>query len=266
MPELRKPFVHVQNALTEDDIAFLKSACKKHLSQENMPCYVLTNNLDTPACLKIKRLLEEHSNEALHYLNDFYIYTDNSFGTGWHMDTELFTFENAINAWILLSPGEVRDPLCFIDQINHSPERYYHSIKMQDDKCVFRNYCNRNEEVRPLESIEAERIHTPAIRVGDILVFNPKRFHRTNVTTAKHCLSIKFVFGGKSGLLSDMRVPALFWPEVAIFRKLVEQTDRWEDVIEGIKQALKNPKDRKALSSGFYPEQMDLYKRMVQLL
>ncbi|WNM64008.1 hypothetical protein [Candidatus Nitrospira neomarina] len=202
----------------------------------------------------------------MYYLNDFYIYTDDTFATGWHMDTELFTFEHALNAWILLSSDHVTDPLCFIDQLNDTPDRYYHSLKVDGDDCTFTNFSKKNKTTRSLAAIEQARLHTPTIDVGDILVINPRRFHRTNTSEAKHCLAIKFVYKGPNGLLSTTQVPSMFWPEIGIFNKLVKQTVEWDKVFEGLRGELKTPKGRKALSAGFYPEKIQLYKRMVQTL
>ena len=266
MPELASPFVHVQNVLSEVDVQVLKAACKKNLTEQGIPCYSMIDNLLSPTYLKIKQILEEHINETLYYLNDFYFFTDSSFRTGWHMDTELFTFESAINAWILLSPDEVDDPLGFMDNINDSPEHYYHSVKIEEDQCTFRQYRTRSQEVRSLKEVEAQQIHTPRIKVGDVLLLNPRRFHKTNVGTPKHCCSIKFVFEGKNGCLSGAQVPVLLWPEVGIFNKLVKHTSGWEEVITGIRQALKTDKGRKELSAGFYPDRFEFLREMVQLL
>ena len=134
MGELATAFQHLRNVLTENYITSLKQACKRHLSQEEaIPSYTLIDSLDIPAFTKIKRTLEEQTGETLYYLNDFYIYTDDTFGASWHMDTELFTFEHALNAWILLSPNRSTDPLCFIDQLNDTPERYYHGLDIDGD-------------------------------------------------------------------------------------------------------------------------------------
>ena len=50
-------------------------------------------------------------------------------------------------------------------------------------------------------------------------------------------------------------------PEVGILSKLVKQNEDWDAVLDGLRGQLKTPKGRKALSAGFYPEKIDLYKR-----
>src|SRR5215510_14665660 len=113
MLEAASPFVRMQGVLNEEDIAFLKRACKSHFAQVDGPCYTLIDDQEAPTLQKIRQLLEGHVRRPLFYLNDFYLYTDDTFATSWHMDTELFTFAHALNAWILLSPDQVVDPLCF---------------------------------------------------------------------------------------------------------------------------------------------------------
>jgi hypothetical protein len=266
MSDLSNAFIKLSNALNGHDISFLKQACKAHFDQKDGPCYTLIDNLHTPTFLKIKHLLEEHLKEPLFYLNDFYLYTDNTFGTSWHMDTELFTFESAVNAWILLSPDTVKDPMCFISNLNDSMDRYYHNVEINGDVCTFRNIRDRRKEIRSLNLIEAEKIHTPELRIGDVLVINPRRFHRTNIENPKHCVVIKFVHGSERGFLSKKQVPAILWPEVQIFNDLVKQHDQWEEVVLGIKRTLQSEQGFKALNAGNYPEKIELYKKMVQLL
>ena len=266
MSEFVTPYLLIQDALDPGDLEFLRSACKQYLFQEGIPCYVLINNLESPTFIKIKTSLEQRLGESLYYLNDFYIYTDSSFKTNWHMDTELFTFERAINAWILLSPDVVEDPLGFIDRINDGSERYFHSVRADGDKYVFGDYSTGKVTARSVESVEAESIHTPTTKLGDILLLNPKRFHRTNANVPKHALSLKFVLKGGSGFLSCSQVDPIFWPEVDIYNKLVKSTQTWEDVVDGIRRALKTETGRKGLSAGFYPEKFPLYRRMVASL
>lgn len=260
------PCVRMPGVLNEEDISFLKRACKSHFAQVDGPCYTLIHDQDAPTLRKIRELLEGYVKRPLFYLNDFYLYTDDTFATSWHMDTELFTFAHALNAWILLSPDCVVDPLCFLSGINESDQDYYHNVEITGGTATFRNYRDRRQETRELAQLEAERIHTPEVHIGDVLVINPRRFHRTNVETPKHCVAIKFVYGGEHGLLSDRQVPAMLWPEVKIFSKLVRESSRWDDVVEGIRDALRTDAGLKALNAGNYPEKIELYKKMVQLL
>lgn len=263
MPDLAAPYAHIRNALSAEDVDFLRDACKRHILKEGIPCYALVNDLESPTFINIKAAIENLIGEPSYYLNDFYIYTDSSFKTNWHMDTELFTFERALNAWILLSPDLVEDPLGFIADINESPAQTFHSVRIQGDKCSFGNYSSGEMTVRSLAAIEAEQIHTPAISVGDILVLDPKRFHRTNTQSSKHAISFKFVLRGPNGFLSTKQVDPHFWPEVAIFNGLVKKADSWENVIDGIRRALSSEATRTELSAGFYPGKFELYRRMV---
>jgi hypothetical protein len=266
MPELAEPFALLPDALGPADIDYLRQACKTRLERDGIPCFALIDHHDSPTYLKIKRALEAHTGAELNYLNDFYIYTDDSFKTNWHMDTELFTFESAINAWILLSPEQIENPLGFIPDLNGDPERYYHSVAIQGDECTFRNYRTGKTEARPLRAVEDGQVRTPVIRVGDILALNPTRFHKTNVDTPKHAFALKFVYGSRKGCLSARQVPSMFWPEVKTFNDVIKKSGSWEDVVEGLRAQLQTADGRVKLSSGFYPEKFDLYKRMVQRL
>ena len=259
MFELGASYVHLKNALDEDDINYLKNACKQNLETEQIPCFSLIDRLDSKAVKKIKLALEEEIGEELFYLNDFYIYTDNSFKTAWHMDTELFSFSRAVNAWILLSPEEVADPLGFIDGINDSAENYFHSAVLSDGIYTFSEYRSRRKTTRSADEIEATHIHTPLINRGDILAIDPSHFHKTNVSSPKHAIGIKFILKGPEGFLSDKQVHSILWPEVKTFNNLVKGTENWEEVIEGIRQALKTDEGRKNLTSGFYPAQFEMY-------
>jgi hypothetical protein len=231
-----------------------------------MPCYALLDKLDAPTYLKIKRRMEEAVGQALYYLNDFYIYTDATSKTDWHVDTELFSFESAINAWILLSPERVSNPIGVLDGMNDTDDRYYHSATREGDGLKFAEYGTRRTTVRSLSEIDSQVIVTPEIEVGDILLLNPRRFHRTNVDLPKHSFSIKFVVQGELGFLAKRQVPAVFWPEVALFNQLVEGAQRWEDVLSGLQRALETESGRKQLSDGFYPAKFELYRAMAQSL
>ena len=266
MPELTEPFTLLQNVLTRGDLDFLKTCCKRTLLQEGVPCFALLDHQQSQVFIKIKHAVENLLVQQVHYLNDFYIYTDSSFRTNWHMDTELFTFESAVNAWILLSPETVVDPLGFIWDLNDSDDRYYHSVAIKDGECSFRNYRTGKTVTKLLAQVEAEQARTPTINQGDVLILNPKRFHKTNVTSAKHAFAIKFVFGHQKGFLSPKQVPSMFWPEVKTYNDIVKSCARWEDVIGEVRVALKSADGKKKLSSGFYPEKFDLYKQMVQTL
>jgi len=186
--------------------------------------------------------------------------------THWHIDTELFAFGHAVNAWVLLSPDVVDDPLGFIADINSTPDGTFHAITAKNEHYVFGNY--NNGHARPLlrSTVEAAQIHTPRIRAGDILLMDPRRFHRTNTATPKHAISFKFVLKGSTGFLSANQVNPCFWPEVSIFNRLMKNTRDWDDFIDRLRLSLSTQAGRKELSAGFYPERFDLYERMAALL
>ena len=85
MRELKDSFILLKDALTEDDLTFLKESCKTQLETENMPCFALLNQLHSSCYLKIRRLVQDAIGENANYLNDFYLYTDSSSIADWHM-------------------------------------------------------------------------------------------------------------------------------------------------------------------------------------
>ena len=267
MAEQLPTFSVLNEALSTEDLSWLKSACQAHLNREDpIPSYVLLDHLESPVCQKIQKLIEARIGQPIHYLNDFYFYSDNAFGAHWHVDTELFTFEECLNAWMLLSPDEIEAPLAFIPSVNDDPQNLFHTVKEVGEDYVFSNLSNMKKKVAPLKQIEDERVYTPRVKKGDILVINPKRFHRTNTTVPKHAIVIKFVVKGAKGYLSEAQVPKMFWKEIGIFNDLVKGSDQWDDVLSGLRQQLQTPQGRKALSAGFFPEKIDLYRKMVQAL
>lgn len=260
------PFVRIQGALDAGDLEYLKAACKRHLSREGIPCYVLIDHLESPTCVKIKACVERLMGRPVYYLNDFYMYTDESFRTDWHMDTELFTFASAVNAWILLSPDCVADPLVFVNGVNDSPDRIFHSARIEGDECLFGDHHSGRTLLLPLATLRAEQIHTPRIDVGDILVLNPQRFHRTNSHTPKHSIAIKFVMKGPDGFASADQVDPFLWPEVGLFNTLLQDAEPWERFIDGVRRMLRTEQGRKELSAGFYPQKFELYRNKVMSL
>jgi hypothetical protein len=257
-------YLHLKGVLDEHDINYLKNGCKEVLETERIPCFSLIDRLESKTVTKIRAALEEKIGEELFYLNDFYIYTDSSFKTAWHMDTELFSFDRAVNAWILLSPEEVSDPLGFIDGLNASPENYFHSVTSEEGNFVFSEYHKGRRMTCSVSEIEARQIHTPVVHMGDILAIDPGRFHKTNVSSPKHAISVKFLLKGEDGFLSKKQVRSVLWPEVKTFNKLVKGTTDWSQVIDGIRSALRTDEGRKTLSSGFYPAQFGVYLERVR--
>ena len=257
-------FKLLKNALTADDIASLRAACKAHFAAPDaIPSYVLIDRLADPIVEKIKQQMEKAIGEPLFYLNDFFIYTSDEFSAGWHMDTELFTFARAYNAWILLAPDAIDSPLAVMSGKNGDNEDYFHSVKDDGDKLQFMNMTNGGKVEDNLSAIEAARIDAPDVALGDILILNPRRFHRTNASRSKHVLAIKYLAKTDGDILSKAQVPSLFWKEVKFFNKLVKNAGDWDAVIDGIRELLKTEDGREALGAGFFPEKLELYRRAV---
>lgn len=254
----------VPDVLDEADIQFLVSACRDQLETHHIPCFSLIDRLDAPTVRKVKAAVEATIGQEAFYLNDFYIYTDSSFKTSWHMDTELFSFDRAVNAWLLLSPEQVSNPLGFIKGINDSPDNHYHSVKAEGDDFVFSNYHTKKKTVRPAPEIEASQIQTPVIDKGDVLVIDPGRFHRTNLSSPKHAVAIKFVTRGENGFLAADQVHPLLWPEVKTFNGLVGGAADWDEVLDRTRAALQTDQGRDTLSSGFFPEQFGMYLERIR--
>ncbi len=261
-----QPYQLLPSVLDAGDLDFLTRGCMRVLNTSRVPCFSLIDAFETPTYRKIKAAVEAAVGAELYYLNDFYIYTDASFKTAWHMDTELFSFHRAVNAWILLSPQSVADPLGFLDGLNTTPENSYHSVAAQDGGFVFSDYHTRQRLALSAEEVGQRHLHTPVVNKGDILAIDPGRFHMTNVSTPKHAVAIKFIFKGEHGFLSRKQVHPVLWPEVKTFNKLVKGKDDWADVVAGIKEALLTEEGRKVLSSGFYPAQFDMYRQRLQTI
>lgn len=254
----------IKDALSRDDIAELRATCKDHFAaRDAIPSYVLIDRLQSPFFNKIRDHMEHAIGEELFYLNDFFIYTSDAFQADWHMDTELFTFARAYNAWILLAPDDIDSPLAVMSGRNGVGEDYFHSVERADDALHFKSMTSGAKISADLADVEAGRIDAPDVSLGDILILNPRRFHRTNATKPKHALAIKFLAKANGEILSDAQVPSLFWKEVKLFNKLVKTADSWDGVIDGIRSLLKTEDGREALGAGFFPEQLERYRRAV---
>lgn len=257
----------LRGVLDDADMAYLRQACQRHFSHDNcIPSYVLIDELEAPTCRKIKRLIEASLGREIFYLNDFYVYSDSTSQSAWHMDTELFTFASCINAWILLSPKRVESPLAVIGDLNCGGAIDFHSVQFKADTCTFTNFATGKREARALQEIESGKDISPNVSVGDILILNPKRFHKTNTMTPKHAIIFKFLLKGDGGFFSKSQVPGIFWREIAIFNRLVRDAQDWGEVLDGLREQLKTPEGRKALGAGFFPEKIDLYRSMAATL
>jgi hypothetical protein len=260
-------FKVLRGVLSNEDLSFLKDCCKEYIRKDgSIPSYILLDKISSQIFEKIVDVIRESIGRDVFYLNDFYIYSDDAFGAKWHMDTELFTFADCLNAWILLSPDELSSPLAMLSSPNDSDENHFHSAKIEGEDCTFVNYRNGKRAVRSLVAMESEKIEPPRIHAGDILLLNPKKFHKTNSTAPKHALVLKFVIEGEDGFFAKEKVPPIFWAETGIFTELLKKADTWADFLAALRLELTTEKGRKALSAGFFPEKMDLYKKVVETL
>ncbi|MFY0614368.1 MAG: phytanoyl-CoA dioxygenase family protein [Hyphomicrobiaceae bacterium] len=251
----------LSGVLTESDLATLVDICRDNLAKPDaVPCYALIDKLSHPILKKIQYAVGQCVGSRLNYLNDFYIYTKGNVQANWHMDTELFTFENSCNAWILLSPDEVASPLAIMRGLNEPNGPYYHSAEAEGETYTFTNYKSGDKTAVSDEAMEAGKIEAPDVRRGDILVFNPKRFHKTNIQSPKHVLALKYVVSGPSGFKSQEQIPGLLWPETRLLNKLLKQEGPWSDVLAGIRDALATEKGRASLAAGNFPERTKLYR------
>lgn len=97
-------FARIPGILTSKDLDFLKQVCKGQMRSRGIPCFSLLEHLSALTFRTIQQCVDNHAGETACYLNDFYLNTDSTFRTSWHVVTELFAFGTAVNAWVLLSP------------------------------------------------------------------------------------------------------------------------------------------------------------------
>lgn len=255
-------FQLLSGVLSSDDIDALIEITRQNLAEADaIPCFALIDYQNNSVLQKIRSALQECVQTELFYLNDFYIYTNGEVQANWHMDTEMFTFENACNAWVLLSPDEIESPLAIMRDVNEPDGPYFHSGQASDDTYTFTNYKTGDKQTLSMADLEGNKIEAPNVRRGDILVFNPKRFHKTNIQSPKHVLALKFVAEGPDGLASREQVPGLLWPETRLLNKLLKNSDSWDDMLAGIREALGTEKGRDNLSAGNFPERTKLYQQ-----
>ena len=264
-------FQLLEQALTPGDISELKDACKTHLNREkSTPCYLFLDRQSEPIVEKVKAAVERIAGTRVYYLNDFYLYTDGTARTDWHVDNEMYTFGRAYNAWILLSPDEIPSPLAIMPGYNTSSDNHFHDIKADEsgEKLVFTNLRNGSRSEATVAQIEAGKVAAPDVRVGDILVFDPGRFHKTNIESPKHIISFKFVAKTKDNdsFKSPMQVPGMFWPETKIFNDAIKASDSWSEVLDRIREALSTSKGREVLTAGCFPDRIELFREKVKTI
>jgi len=250
-----QPFIHLKGVLSTEEIQSIRSIYSQHASKSQLPCYAFIDLLDSPIHQKISKLISDALGLAPFYLNDFFFHTSTSFSTPWHVDTELYLFKSAVNAWILLEPDQISNPLGFINEINSpSADTTYHSVETEDDTYVFVDYLNSKIEERDVSSIENDHISTPLISVGDILLLDPARFHRTNTTKPKGACIFKYIISDDSNLVRDNHLPEIMWPELSLYKRMYDPTKEWSDFLKLVKQEISTNSIKSPFISGFYPD------------
>jgi ectoine hydroxylase-related dioxygenase (phytanoyl-CoA dioxygenase family) len=257
----------IRSALGRGEIAQLTRAVNRCMhSGPAISSFVYLEDTTNPVLAKIQAVAERALGRKLLYLNDFYLYTDGSFQANWHIDTEMFSFEQAVNVWIPLDDTVKANPIAFISGVNDRSDRYYHSISTSGSNYEFMNLVNFNEEARTIDEVEDTRIPSGDVAFGDILLLNPRRFHRTNSGSPKHAFIIKFVIPGEDGLQARQMVPPVVWPEVALFEEFMPLQHDWPIALARLRRHLSDPVSRRELTAGFFPERLELFRQKISEL
>ena len=257
----------IRSALNRNEISQLTKAIDRCMhSGLEISSFVYAANTSNPILVKIRDIVQRVFDHELLYLNDFYLYTDGLFQAGWHIDTEMFSFDRAVNVWIPLDDTIKIDPIAFISGINDRRDNYYHSISADGSNYEFMNLVDFKEEVRPIDEVENSCVLSGEVAFGDMLLLNPRRFHRTNCRLPKHAFIIKFVMAGEAGLRAVQTVPAVVWPEVALFDEFMALGDNWSIAMSRLHQYLSDPEQRQKLTAGFFPDQVGLFRHKISEL
>lgn len=265
-PQLDHPFIHIKQVFSADEIAQIKSIYSSHAPSSGLPCYAFLERQDCPLIDKLKGIIHSQTQHDAHYLNDFFFFTGSAFSTPWHVDTELFIFKYAVNAWILLEPSAVEDPLGFVEGVNSPGCRFYQSAEKEADELLFVDFTSNDILEVPISQVEASQIHTPTIEVGDLLLIDPMRFHRTNTTLPKGACVFKFVYSDSESLVRPKHIPAAMWPEISLYKSLLSRSNSWDALLSKISTEVKQNGRRSPLISGFYPDNFEyLVKKAEEL-
>lgn len=229
-----------------------------------MPCYALIDKQGSAILQKISKLVTASVQSTANYLNDFIFFTDEGFSTDWHIDTELFCFKNAVNAWILLYPDQIANPLAFIDGFNGNEGERFHSIQNEGDSIYMVNYSTNDLREFTYEEIDQITIGTPKVECGDMLLLDPRYFHKTNTTLAKSACAIKFILGNHADWMSDDQVPGVLWPEVDVYNDIVNSAVNWTDVLREIRARVTDCDLSSPLLAGFYPEKFKYLRSRIE--
>jgi ectoine hydroxylase-related dioxygenase (phytanoyl-CoA dioxygenase family) len=254
----------IRAALSDSFLSDLVDFVHKQLmGGRGFSSFLFIDEVSHPLIRKLQQLAEMAVGQPLHYLNDFYLYTDSGAQAEWHIDTEMFSFDKAVNVWVGLDQETKIDPIAFISDVNENDDNYFHSIRRVDDQYEFMNLADFEEKSLSVEVVEDARIRCGDVAKGDVLLINPKRFHRTNSSRPKHAFIVKFVMPGPAGLRSPRAVPAVLWPEVALFDEVIRQADDWPAALATIRSGLADRERRSALTAGFFPERLALFQQKI---
>ena len=267
MPGLSNPYILLRGALSPQDIESLRRTYSSYVPSSGLPCYAFLADQENPVLQQISAACESALSARVHYLNDFFFYTDKAFSTPWHVDTELYVFKTAVNAWILLEPDYIENPLGFISQLNNPSGPIYHSAEAEGDDLVFVNYATQELIELSNAEVESGALGTPGITAGDILLIDPQRFHRTNTSIPKGACVFKFVYSDDDCLMSTEAMPEFLWPEVPLYKRLLAASNgSWEHFLELVQKEITINDRDSALVSGFYPENFDHLSAKAKLL
>jgi hypothetical protein len=253
-PQLELPFIHIKQAFSAAEITQLKTIYAHHAPSSGLPCYAFIDKLDHPLFNKLSNLILSHLKFKPLYLNDFFFSTGNMFSTPWHVDTELFIFKYAINAWILLEPLSIDNPLGFVAEVNNPGAQFFQAVEAESGQLLFIDFTSSDILEIAEKDIESRHIHTPRIEVGDLLLIDPMRFHRTNTSSSKGACVFKFVYSDNASLLRDSHLPSAMWPEISLYKSFLDSTESWEEFIAAICRELSHNGSNSPLVSGFYPD------------
>lgn len=257
MDQLYSPFVHLKQCLSHKEVNELCDIYREYIPRTGIPCYAFLKNQDHPLLRSIASLVSSVIGLRACYLNDFFFYTDARFSTPWHVDTELYVFKSAVNAWILLEPDEINNPLGFIEQVNNPGTTFYHSVERESANYVFVDYAGGETLEVSAEDVESSYVPTPNVRVGDILLLDPQRFHRTNTSRPKGACVFKFVYSSDDSLARDVQMPAIMWPEVSLYNNLLSKAKDWGNMLGLISEEIDLYSRDSRLVTGFYPDHFD---------
>ncbi len=252
--QLESPYIHIKQVFSADEITQFKSIYAHHALSSGLPCYAFIDKLHLALFKKLTNLVFSCLNCQPLYLNDFFFSTGNLFSTPWHVDTELFIFQYAVNAWILLEPSSIDNPLGFVAGINEPGTQCYQAVEAESDNTLFIDFTNNDILEIGTKEIELGHIRTPTIEVGDLLLIDPMRFHRTNASSQKGACVFKFVYSDSDMLLRDSHLPSVMWPEIDLYKSLIDSSRDWEQFLGAVAQEIALNGVQSPLISGFYPE------------